>query len=42
MSPRTVACNIGAGGSTEKGVKLSIYLTEPQGKIKNPQGKIKR
>ena len=29
-----VACNNGAGGSTEKNVKLSIHLTEPQGKIR--------
>jgi hypothetical protein len=33
--PKTAACNNGAGGSTEKNVKPSTYLTEPQGIIKN-------
>ena len=32
--PKPVACNIGAGGSTEKHVIYQTYLTEPQGKIK--------
>ena len=33
-SNETVARNNGAGGYTESGLKLPIYLTEPQGKIK--------
>ena len=32
--PKTVACNIGAGGYTERHLKSLTHLTEPQGKIK--------
>ena len=38
---KPVARNVMEGGSTERNVKLETDLTEPQGKIKNPQGIIK-
>ncbi len=36
-----VACNNGAGGSTEKSLIYQTYLTEPQGIIKKLQGKFR-
>ncbi|RKU18038.1 hypothetical protein C6500_13515 [Candidatus Poribacteria bacterium] len=39
---KSVACNNGAGGYTERHFIYQTYLIDPQGKIKNPQGKIKK
>ena len=36
-----VACNNGAGGSTEKSLIYQTHLTEPQGIIKKSQGKFR-
>ena len=41
ISSKRVACNEVESGSTGRNVKSAVCLTEPQGKIKNPQGKLK-
>jgi len=41
MKPKTVARNEVECGYTGRQLKFSTYLTEPQGIIKKPQGKLK-